>query len=80
MITHCTGVKENDRVFGDLLDVFLSTVEVETTGLGIVVSVGFQIKSSVLHDRRMITPRWVRQINDFITGEKLGLKGRTFSL
>ena len=60
-----TGMKKDNRSFRYLREIFQSSLEVKSTGLGFVVSILLDSKTCSGKERNMITPRWVRHPDFF---------------
>lgn len=62
------------RVPQSYRDVVQGSLEVKTTGGGIVVSVGFELHACIAEDRRVVSPGWLGQVHVARTAMETGLR------
>ena len=58
-----TGVEEDHGLLGGSLEILNQTLEVKSTGLGIIVSVVLDLNARVIEDGDVVSPGWVGDIN-----------------
>lgn len=64
----CTSVQQEDRILRGILDVCQKTVDIETDGLLVVVSVCLYIKPTVVEDCLVVCPRGVGEVDSLRVG------------
>lgn len=68
-------MQKNNRVLGGGLDVLKHTADVEAVGVLVKVSVLFQLETRVLHDRNVVAPGGVGDVDLLGVGVELVQEG-----